>query len=792
MAKHPQPPPTEVFTANIPSVLDRSRQATKLLLGKFSLNRLSHTLVGTWAVLAAIATILQPGIVQRMERQAQILFFALRGPVPPPADIVILKIDEYSLSQSKNARSDSQTPAPSGVLGWPIERAVYAKVIDRIMQAGAATVVVDILHVDPSSYGEADDRKLSEVLQRYPGRVTLAATYEAGDIRQGGLTQLIAPISLFETQPMSVGTINYWRDANGKIHRLGSQFSVLLARYNPQHADEFLRWGEETPSLAEAALQAAKRSSPDLQIPPKTGSNIFYYGPRDTFDQVPFWDVLDLSNWNTYLERGNYFKNKIVLIGPMAISLGDEHDTPFSKMYGVEIHANSIATLLQGRSISDGLPNPLLRGGVVLLGVAAAAFLQTRWQRGVTRFGVAIGIAIVWGAAGYLAFTYGYIILPVAVPVSTIALVGTSYLVIRAANEHLRKLKLRRTLRSYAGAPIVQEILSQQDDLQDLLTAHQQEGMIGRKLSNRYRIVAVLSAGGFGETYIGEDTQRPGNPKCVVKRLRPTSNSPRIIQLARRLFNKEAETLERLGTHEQIPQLLAYFEEDEEFYLIQEFIDGRPLSQELPLGKQLPESSILVILRELLQVLEFIHAQGVIHRDIKPSNIIRRRSDNRLVLIDFGAVKELHTQMVEGEEQTGLTIGIGTRGYMPPEQCAGNPRLNSDLYAVGMTAIQALSGLPPSQLQEDLQTGEILWRHRVQVSHGLASVLSKMVRYDFNQRYQSATEVLKTLERLIDFSNTPLLLSDLAGDVAVISDPATSTRPWPDTFGSSPDITSEE
>jgi CHASE2 domain-containing sensor protein/predicted Ser/Thr protein kinase len=792
MAKKPPLSSTDVLTSTAPATASRSRQVTQVWLKRLNLSKFSHTVVGAWAVLAALATLVQPGIVQRMERQAQITFFSLRGAVPPPADVVILKLDEYTLSQAKNAFGRAPGTATVEGLKWPLERAVYARVIDRLMSAGAAAVVVDVLFVDPSSYGSADDEALSQVLRKYPGRVTLAATYEDGDIRQGALTQIIRPLSIFETQPASVGTINYWREANGRIHSLGNQFAVRLAKYNPEYAEEYRQWSQESPSLAEAALKAAQRSSPNLTIPPIKGSNIYFYGPSDTFDQVPFWDVIDPNNWNTYLEKGGYFKNKIVLIGPMAISLGDRHDTPFSTMYGVEIHANSIAGLLQGRSISDALPNPATRSLLVLLGVAVAALIQSRWQRGVARFGVAMVITVAWGAVGYVAFTAGYLILPVAVPMAAIALGGLSYLTIYAADAHLKKLKLRRTLRSYAGAPIVQEILSQQDDLHDLLPTQQQEGMVGRKLGNRYRIVAVLSSGGFGETYIGEDTQRPGNPKCVVKRLRPTSNSPRLIQLARRLFNKEAETLERLGTYEQIPQLLAYFEEDEEFYLIQECIDGRPLSQELPLGKQLPESSILAILRELLQILEFIHSQGVIHRDIKPSNIIRRRSDNKLVLIDFGAVKELHTQLVEGEEHTGLTIGIGTRGYMPPEQCVGNPRFNSDIYAVGMTAIQALSGLPPSQLQEDSKTGEILWRHRVQVSHGLASVLSKMVRYDFNQRYQSATEVLQILEQLMDFSNSSLALADIAGDMMVVSEqPATSTLPWPDTFGSSPDTLEE-
>jgi serine/threonine protein kinase, bacterial len=273
--------------------------------------------------------------------------------------------------------------------------------------------------------------------------------------------------------------------------------------------------------------------------------------------------------------------------------------------------------------------------------------------------------------------------------------------------------------------------------------------MIGKLLDHRYQVIRVLAMGGFGQTYIAQDTRRPGNPICVVKHLKPGTD-PRVFDTAKRLFNNEAETLEKLGNHDQIPRLLAYFDENQEFYLVQEYIEGHTLTEELIPGKRWSESQVIQLLQEVLEILEFVHRQGVIHRDIKPDNIIRRASDNKLVLVDFGAVKQLRTQMVAVGGQASATVVIGTPGYMPTEQGQGKPRPNSDIYSLGIIAIQALTGLSPTELQEDPETGEIIWRHSVTVNHRLVAVLSKMVRYHFKDRYQNATEALQACQDAIN------------------------------------------
>ncbi|MEH1845395.1 MAG: CHASE2 domain-containing serine/threonine-protein kinase [Nostoc sp.] len=266
-------------------------------------------------------------------------------------------------------------------------------------------------------------------------------------------------------------------------------------------------------------------------------------------------------------------------------------------------------------------------------------------------------------------------------------------------------------------------------------------------LSGRYKISQTLGAGGFGRTYLAEDTQRPGNPICVVKKLMPARQDTRFLQVARRLFNSEAEILESLGKHDQIPELLAYFEDDQEFYLIQQYIEGHTLSEELPPVQNVQnESFVMEMFKQVLEVLEFVHQHRVIHRDLKPTNIIRCAEDNRLVLIDFGAVKLMQPP---SSEQTELaTVAIGTRGYAPPEQFAGHPRLCSDIYALGMIGIQAITGIPPQELHPDPETGNVMWRQTAPVSEELAAILDKMVCYHFSDRYQSAAAVLQDLKRI--------------------------------------------
>ncbi|AFY73358.1 serine/threonine protein kinase [Synechococcus sp. PCC 7502] len=270
--------------------------------------------------------------------------------------------------------------------------------------------------------------------------------------------------------------------------------------------------------------------------------------------------------------------------------------------------------------------------------------------------------------------------------------------------------------------------------------------MLKTKLGGRYSIISRLGSGGFGETYLAEDLQLPDHHCCVVKHLKPQSTDPEILDIARRLFDSEAKVLHRLGNNDQIPRLLANFEEDQQFYLVQEFIEGHGLDQELVNGKPWSQAQVINLLQDILGILEFVHEQKVIHRDLKPENLIRRNQDGKIVLIDFGAVKQIYTQVITNSKRAKSTITIGTSGYMPSEQANGHPQVNSDIYAVGVIAIQALTGLDPEFIPKNPQTLELEWSNLVEISPDLANILDKMVRYDFRQRYPSATAVLKDLE----------------------------------------------
>ena len=273
--------------------------------------------------------------------------------------------------------------------------------------------------------------------------------------------------------------------------------------------------------------------------------------------------------------------------------------------------------------------------------------------------------------------------------------------------------------------------------------------MIGTIIDKRYHIIQSLGKGGFGTTFLAKDTKRPGNPLCVVKQFTPASTDPATLTILKRLFDQEAVTLEMLGKHDQIPQLLAHIEEYQKFYIVQEYIEGNDLSDELISGQKMSESDVIQLLIEILEALEFVHKYKVIHRDIKPDNIRRRHLDNTIFLIDFGAVKEVRTQLVNKQGQITSTVIIGTPGYMPLEQQRGKPQLSSDVYAVGIIAIQALTGLLPDKLEEDIKTGEIIWRKYANVSPKLATVLDKMVSYDFRNRYPTAKEALQAVKKLL-------------------------------------------
>lgn len=288
--------------------------------------------------------------------------------------------------------------------------------------------------------------------------------------------------------------------------------------------------------------------------------------------------------------------------------------------------------------------------------------------------------------------------------------------------------------------------------------------MLGDLLDNRYQVVQILSTGAFGRTYIAEDTLLPGSPKRIIRHLKPSENNLNFLLFIRHLFNDETKVLETLGQHEQIPELLAFFADNHGFYLVQEFLVGQLLSNLLTTNKNRSkywtETQVLHLLKEVLHILDFIHNQGIIHCDIKPNNLIKRDDNGKICLLDFGAIQPICQPETNTNPQQ-INFNIQPAGYIPAEQLAYQPQPNSDIYALGMIAIQALTGIHPTQLKIDSDNQEISWQHLAYVSEELANIINQMVRSSYQDRYQTAAEVLRSLNKLVNPETLPITPQEL-------------------------------
>jgi serine/threonine protein kinase len=266
----------------------------------------------------------------------------------------------------------------------------------------------------------------------------------------------------------------------------------------------------------------------------------------------------------------------------------------------------------------------------------------------------------------------------------------------------------------------------------------------GKKLLlvERYRAISKIGEGGFGKTFKGIDELKPSKPHCVIKQFAPQAQGTSNLEKAAQLFAEEAARLDQLGKHPQIPELLAYFSQDNQQYLVQEFIDGQNLLQELTAKSSFNESQIRSLLVDILTVLKFVHSNNVIHRDIKPENIIKHNSDGKLILVDFGASKVV--------TNTNLSVTgtiIGSAQYTAPEQAGGKPTYASDLYSLGVTCLHLLTGVQPFDLYS-YSEADWVWRDYLvnnAISEELGRILDKMVESAVKKRYQSAEEILAEL-----------------------------------------------
>ncbi len=270
-------------------------------------------------------------------------------------------------------------------------------------------------------------------------------------------------------------------------------------------------------------------------------------------------------------------------------------------------------------------------------------------------------------------------------------------------------------------------------------------------LKERYRAIKPIGQGGFGRTFLAVDEDKPSKPRCVIKQFYPQAQGTNTVQKAVELFNQEAVQLDELGNHPQIPELLAYFTQDDRQYLVQEFIDGPNLAQELAQNGAFSETQVWQLFHDLLPVLQFCHQRQVIHRDIKPENIILRGSDRKLVLVDFGASKS-----TAGAALNRTGTSIGSPEYVAPEQIRGRATFASDIYSLGATCIHLLTQRSPF---DSYDTNEDTWIWQqylpIPLSNQLSRILHKMLESIPARRYQTADEVLQDLNQQSHVAATP-------------------------------------
>ncbi len=498
-----------------------------------------------------------------------------------------------------------------------------------------------------------------------------------------------------------------------------------------------------------------------------------YRHPQKVAKIVSLSDVLENK------VTANQIKDRVVLIGSTAGSLKDEFRTPYSAgraednmMPGVIVHAQ-IASQLMSLALDNRSPWRFwpewsehlwllccsLGGSYLAWGLRHPGWLVAAL--------VTTGLSIV-STSGI--FWISSVWFPVAAPLLgffSSALVTTAWRSYQTGQQQQKMSLLTRNQEQTINA--LQQLLAQQPPASPQIsnissnttTAELTDTTLAtnlpveKLLDDRYQIIDTLGKGGFAITYVAEDTKRPSQPRCAIKHLVPARRDVAFVKMARRLFNTEAKILDKLGSHPQIPYLLAYFEQDQEFYLVQELIIGEPLDQELAKNNEpWSEKKVVELLQQLLTVLEYIHSQYVIHRDIKPSNVIRTQAEQKLVLIDFGAVKEINPQISEITDRplgnnSDRTIAIGTRGFTPPEQYAGRPNFSSDIYALGMIAIRVATATNPRDLELEEQTGNLQWQHLALISPELIAIIDRMVAYQYINRYSSAVSVLQDLQPIV-------------------------------------------
>jgi len=296
-------------------------------------------------------------------------------------------------------------------------------------------------------------------------------------------------------------------------------------------------------------------------------------------------------------------------------------------------------------------------------------------------------------------------------------------------------------------------------------SAHQR-----RLFKNQYVISHRLGQGGFGTAYFAKDITAASPLPCVIKQLKYKSQTPMDLERSQRRFQREVRTMARLGSHSQIPGLLSHFTDGGKFYLVQEYVPGLTLTQEVSRQGVQTEDQVKQLIREMLPIIRHIHRQNLLHLDIKPSNIIRRSHDHKLVLIDFGAVRRAS----DGPESAPAKKQrcAGTIGFAPIEQLEGVPTYASDLYSLGVTCLYLLTAISPTDLALSSKGQNLRWQESVELSPYFTRVLTKMLHPDATRRFNSTYELERAMNLETHYENLQSCLTTEARTDESFSSPA--------------------
>jgi CHASE2 domain-containing sensor protein len=708
-------------------------------------------------ISSAIATIFTLGIqklqmLETLELRVYDQMVQMRPDPGPDKRLLIVTVTEQDLQK----------------WNWPLPGEVLDRLLGKLEEYQPRAIGLDIFRDLPVQPGH------EKLLQRLQESDIIVPICKHADHKNPG----IAPPQ--GTKPEQVGFSDIVEDTDSSIRR--NLISVGVDQSDSCQSPYSLSWQLALKYLQVGGIQPQLTPNKELQLrsvvlktlQPDSGGYenadtqgyqilLNYRSHRQIAHQVTVTDVLSGK------VKPDLVKDRIVLIGSTAPSLKDVFNTPFTtgksdntgKMTGVEIHAQIISQILSAVLNNErlfwflpGWAEVIWIGGWSVVGGFLAWRIRHPFGLGLAEI---TSIAVLFGTSFVIFTQAGWF--PIVSPALGLVFTGFGVLAYSAYDSERERVKIGELLKEQEKLIAAAQRINQTPVINPPNPIGQKLG-VNTVIKNRYKIISSLGGGGCSNTYLAQDIQRPGSPQCVVKQMRPVGQDTTYLDTFRRLFENEAnilETLGKMGKNPQIPYLLAFLEENQQFFLVQEFIPGDSLAQELVPSVPRSRSEVINILQEVLQVMVFIHSYGVIHRDIKPSNLMRRATDAHIVLIDFGAVKQVQPQYQENQ-----TIFAGTLSYAPPEQINGMPRFNSDIFSLGIIGIQAFTGVNPKIFRRDATTGVVIipitsdtgkqaWQYWWEVGatpQELYTVINKMVHLDFTQRYQSAMEVLKIIQDL--------------------------------------------